>query len=616
MKTYRGCGLLPWLLVAMSLLLARPVRILAAESAPRQEAITLNAGETQVIDNLNPDSKPSIKVITNPHALVVHNEDPAKLVLLGAEEGKWAISAKLADGSDVVYNVSVHAIRDAANPLKPAEMPSASADDSKVASASSDSSSSSDSSGSSAGTVVKSATTEAEKIGDVASSVPAPSETRGEEIKMGEAPDTSAAASGPRGSSVIPSQTASAAIHAGKYTTDPGVVASGDAYSTEGVAFSGGTHYLPADGISLASGTSQIIDFPQRMHRVSIADTGVADVQVVNPFQLNLIAHKPGFTTLTVWTGQGHYEERQVRIDPNGKQQVLLNTVVAELNRGEIENQGVNLTAALPNYNVSLVGFPGAVATPYSGQASISSSGPQGSSSGQTLAPGGELLPLLLSQSMTYGLAAQNSNVLTQSFFQFLENHNLAKILAQPHLLANSGEKATFLSGGEIPIIVAQALNTSVVFKDFGTKVEFLPTVVGVNDIELLVKPEVSEPDFGHGVNLFGFQVPAFVTRRAETLVRLKDNQTLIVAGLILHEKKEQIDKVPYLGDIPYVRGLFRHTNWTDSESDLVMSVTPQIVRPLPTGGQVYLPTSHAPLTAEDISTHRLDVPDVGRPRF
>ena len=612
MKTYRGCGLLPWLLVAMSLLLARPVRVLAADSSPREEAVSLNAGETSVIDNLNPESKPAIKVINNAHALVVHNEDPTKLVLLGAEEGKWAITVKLNDGDNVIYNVSVHAIRDAANPLKPVDASSASAEDSKVASASP---APADASAASPGTVVKSATTESERIGDASAPAPASVEAR-KDSATSEAPDSSAAAAGPRGSSVIPSQTASSGIHAGKYTTDPGLVGSGEAYSTEGVAFSGGTHYLPADGINLATGTSQIIDFPQRMHRVSIADTEIADVQVVNPYQLNLIAHKPGFTTLTVWTGQGHYEERQVRIDPNGKQQVLLNTVVAELNRGKIENQGINVSAAFPNYNVSLIGFPGAVATPYSGQASIQSSGPQGQSSGQTLAPGGELLPLLLSQNMTYGLAAQNSNILTQSFFQFLENHNLAKILAQPHLLANSGEKAKFLDGGEIPIIVAQALNTSIVFKDFGTKVEFLPTVVGVNDIELLVKPEVSEPDFAHGVNLFGFQVPAFVTRRAETMVRLKDNQTLIIAGLILHEKKEEIDKVPYLGDIPYVRGLFRHTNWTDSESDLVMSVTPQIVRPLPTGGQVYLPSSHAPLTAEDISTRRLDVPDVGRPRF
>src|ERR1019366_10054395 len=134
------------------------------------------------------------------------------------------------------------------------------------------------------------------------------------------------------------------------------------------------------------------------------------------------------------------------------------------------------------------------------------------------LPTGGALIPLLLSQGVTYGLAAQNSNVATQSFFQYLENHNMAKILAQPRLLANTGEKAKFLSGGEIPIVIAQALNTSIVFKEFGTSVEFVPTVIGSNDIELLVKPEVSQPDFAAGVSMFGFTIPAFVTRRAETM--------------------------------------------------------------------------------------------------
>jgi len=182
--------------------------------------------------------------------------------------------------------------------------------------------------------------------------------------------------------------------------------------------------------------------------------------------------------------------------------------------------------------------------------------------------------------------------------------------------LANTGEKAKFLSGGEIPIVLAQALNTSIVFKEFGTKVTFVPTVVGLNDIELLVEPEVSEPNFSQGVQLFGFQVPAFVTRRAETQVRLRDNQTLIIAGLILHEKKQIIQKVPYLGDIPYAGGLFRNTEWDDTETDLVMSVTPNIVRPLPSGGQVYLPTSRPPLSTEEVKTEHTTTPDAARPRF
>ncbi|HXN13578.1 MAG TPA: hypothetical protein VN865_10760, partial [Candidatus Acidoferrales bacterium] len=197
-----------------------------------------------------------------------------------------------------------------------------------------------------------------------------------------------------------------------------------------------------------------------------------------------------------------------------------------------------------------------------------------------------------------------------------LETHNLGKILAEPHLLANSGEKAKFLSGGEIPIVIAQALNSTIVFKTYGTSVEFIPTVVGRDDIELLVKPEVSQPDYAQGVQLFGFTVPAFVTRRAETMVRLKDRQTLIIAGLILHQKISQVQKVPYLGDIPYVAGLFRNTSYSDQETDLVMSVTPEIVRPLPPTGQVYLPTGRGDLTPDEIKTVPLYPEDAARPRF
>ncbi len=594
MKTHRGCGVLPWLLVAMGLLLGRPGYVLA-DSTPRHESISMNAGETQVIDNLKPDAKPAVKVIENPNALVLHNDDPHKLVLLGAEGGKWEISVKLNDGEDVVYDVAVHSI----NPASASDGAASSPSDS--------------------GSPVSASAPAAEsKPADpsVTAIPPSKEETLSSAPAPAEAP--AAPIAGSQGSSVIPSQTA-AEIAPKPFKTDPGLIESGGVYSTEGVASSGGAHYLPADGLDLATGTSQVIDFPQRLRRVSIADADIADVQVVNPYQLDLIAHKPGFTTLTVWSGQGHYEERQIRVDPNGKQQVLLSCIVAELDRGKIEDQGVNLSAALSKYGVSLVGLPGTVATPFSPMSSVTAVLPNGttvSGSSQSLPPGGALIPMLLSQNMTYGLSAQNSNVMTQSFFQFLETHALAKILAEPRMLANSGEKARFQSGGQIPIVIAQALNTSITFKDFGTIVKFQPTVIGVNEIELLVNPEVSEPDYAHAVQMFGFTVPAFVTRSAETVVRLRDNQTLIIAGLILHDKKEEVDKVPYLGDIPYVDGLFRTTHWTDSETDLVMSVTPQIVRPLPSGGKVFLPTSHAPLTEADIRTERLSTPDAARPRF
>jgi len=385
-------------------------------------------------------------------------------------------------------------------------------------------------------------------------------------------------------------------------------------YDSESI--SGGRHYLPDDALSLMTGTSAVIDFQRRITRISVADSKIADVQVINPYQLNLIGHQPGATTLAIWDDKGRYEERTVRIDASGRQQVMLNTIIAELDRTTLENQGINLSVAFSKMGLSLVGLPGTVATPYTANTSLQSSGATGSSSGGILPFGGQIIPLLLSSNLTYGLAAQNADVMWQAFFQFLEQHSLGKILAEPHLLANSGEKAKFLSGGEIPIVIAQALNSSIVFKTFGTSVEFIPTVIGRDDLELLVKPEVSEPDYAHGVNLFGFTVPAFVTRRAETLVRLKDRQTLIIAGLILHEKTSEVQKVPYLGDIPWVRGLFRTTYWSDKETDLVMSVTPEIVRPLPSGGQVFLPSNRGDMSAEEIKTKPVNPPDASRPRF
>jgi pilus assembly protein CpaC len=426
-------------------------------------------------------------------------------------------------------------------------------------------------------------------------------------------PDKGSRAYEPR-QSVAPSATSAA-----RYRNDPSIVDPGPGYLSDSV--SGGKHYLSEEAVSLMMGTSEVIDFQRRITRVSVADSKIADVQVIDPFQLNLIAHQPGFTTLAIWDANGRYDERTVRVDASGRQQVMLNTIVAELDRTELENQGVNLSVALTKIGISLVGLPGAVATPYSAASTLQSSSSAGSLAGTTspggVLPGpGQLIPLLLSPNVTYGLSAGNSNIQWQGFFQFLEAHNLGKVLAEPHLLANSGEKAKFLSGGEIPIVIAQALNSTIVFKTFGTSVEFIPTVVGRDDIELLVKPEVSEPDYTHGVQLFGFTVPAFITRRAETMARLKDRQTLIIAGLILHEKVSQVQKVPYLGDVPYLAGLFRNTYWSNKESDLVMSVTPEIVRPLPPTGQVYLPTGRTELTPDEIKTQTLEPPDAARPRF
>jgi pilus assembly protein CpaC len=221
-----------------------------------------------------------------------------------------------------------------------------------------------------------------------------------------------------------------------------------------------------------------------------------------------------------------------------------------------------------------------------------------------------------LSNSITYGLATTNGQWTTNAMFQILEQHDLAKILAEPLLVAASGEEAKFLSGGEIPIVIAQALNTSIVFKQFGTSVVFVPTVIDDDEIELQVAPEFSQPDYTQGVQMFGFNVPAFVTRRAQTLVRMKQNQTLIIAGLMLDNIVSDLRKTPYLGDLPYLGYFFKHTSYHRNKSELIMTVTVQIIRPVPSTVRVALPTDRGPLSATDVRTLPLSQPDVSRPRF
>ena len=676
----RGAELTALALATFGLFMLAGRQVVASET--RTVPVTINAGEAYTIGDVSPDSTPGVKVVSNPSALVVHTDSPGKIVLQGAAAGSWNIDVTLASGEKVTYAVDVKPEESIKGPLASAGSP-ASVKASAPAATSSSPVTASHPADTGSGPVDAAAPVTASakahtSTAPVASATAPSIRAAAEPVRVASAdpetlatsispanPVSPAVASAPPASpfaappavaeptklaqeSIPSSSTAmpnsvAPVVAPNSPTGDNGMVptvpsqgAAGSVppsqtFNTDPMAVIptgppplGEKHFMPGDGVDMMSGTSEVLDYPSRIRRVSVADSKIADIQVINPYELNLVAHQPGFTTLAVWDTQGRYSEREIKVDESGKQQVLLNVIVAELNRSRVENFGINWTVALPKWNISLVNMAGGVATPYNATSaltatSIVQSNPpvtSSTSASGTLPPNGTLIPLLLSQDLTYGLAAGNSNIQTQSLFQFLEENSMGKILAEPHLLANSGEKAEFLSGGEIPIVVSQALNTSIVFKQFGTSVIFVPTVIGFDDILLKVKPEVSEPDFAHGVNLFGFTVPAFVTRKAETMVRLKSNQTLIVAGLLLNTKNETVAKVPYLGDIPYVRGLFRNTSYNNSQTDLVMTVTPQIVAPLPSNGRVALPTDRGPMNFEEIKTRRVYPEDAGRPRF
>ena len=638
MKAKSSMGLVRSLLGGLGLLMLSAGLTTASDGKDprRQVAVTLNPGETYVIKDLNAGATPAVHVIDNPNALVVNSEKPGELALVSTSAGKWKIDVETAAGEKVTYKVDVDAAGSSvSHPLAASKAPTAgtptsgSASDKPATTAALDAGSGPVAPVVMVSAAAVSATTPAATAPTVlaaASPASAGLTPIGAASSTGITPvaahTTLAQASG---AAVLPPVTSSyqapsratssyMAPSSGNTIGDPGMVMSNQSpqmgpekYKTDPPAatpsdsVNGGTHYLPEDVVELSAGSSAIYDFPRRIRRISIADTGVADLQVVNPFQINLVGHKEGFTTLAVWDTRGQYEERQIRVDPFGRQQVMLNVIVSELNRSRLESQGINWTVAMPHLGLSLLGLPGNVSS---------------INQGTPLLPGGSIIPLLLSTNVNYAVAGQNSDINAQAFFEFLENHDLAKILAEPKLMTNSGEKAEFLSGGEIPIVIAQALNTSIVFKQFGVSVTFVPTVIGKDDILLEVKPEVSQPDFAHGVSMFGFTVPAFITRRAQTFVRLKNNQLLIIAGLLLRTKTSHVTKTPYLGDIPYLGYLFKSTTYQDQQSDLVMAVTPQIIAPIPLNGQPVLPTDRAQLTAKEIRTQRIAPEDTTRPRF
>jgi pilus assembly protein CpaC len=171
------------------------------------------------------------------------------------------------------------------------------------------------------------------------------------------------------------------------------------------------------------------------------------------------------------------------------------------------------------------------------------------------------------------------------------ENSGLVTTLAEPTLMALSGETASFLAGGEFPIPIAQGINgTSVEFKEYGVSLAFTPVVLEGGRISMRVRPEVSELSDAGAIRLNGFTVPGLTTRRTETTVELGSGQSLMLAGLLRNNNNNTIEKTPFLGDIPILGALFRSNGWRRDETELLIVVTPYLVKPV-SANQIALPT-------------------------
>jgi len=173
----------------------------------------------------------------------------------------------------------------------------------------------------------------------------------------------------------------------------------------------------------------------------------------------------------------------------------------------------------------------------------------------------------------------------TLAFLRALQQQGALRALAEPNLIAMNGQEASFLAGGEYPVPVVQAngdrSTVSIIFKEYGVRLNFKPTIIDEDHIRLELEPEVSTLDFVNGVKFEGFLIPALKARRAKTGIELRDGQSFALAGLLDNSESQTLSKVPGVGDIPILGNLFRSKQFQKNESELMFIVTAQLVKPV-----------------------------------
>jgi pilus assembly protein CpaC len=201
-----------------------------------------------------------------------------------------------------------------------------------------------------------------------------------------------------------------------------------------------------------------------------------------------------------------------------------------------------------------------------------------------------------------------------------LQSKGLFESLAEPNLISLNGKEASFLAGGEYPYPIVQpgsgGNSVTIQFKEFGIRLSFTPTVLAGDLISLHVKPEVSTLDFTNAIILQGFRVPALTTRRTDTEVELRDGQTFAVAGLLNNTLNNTMQKIPGIGDVPVLGYLFKSRAYQKNQTELVVMITPQIIRRNSTGVSEGLPSLVEPYMPGPSKTYPNPAPYTGSPRY
>lgn len=399
--------------------------------------------------------------------------------------------------------------------------------------------------------------------------------------------------------------------------------------------------------VQINTGRGRLVTLSRPMSDLFVADETIADVQVRSPTQLYVFGKKTGETTISATTkGGGVVYAATVRVGNNydsvgtmlrlampeaqivatpmnglvlltgtvaapddaaeaerlvqayvGDQtkilsrlktatplQVNLQVRIAEVSRSFAKNIGVN-TQSFDGTNGFKFGVgQGRDATVYAPRGGLFTGGATPSEGTTGLIKG--------ASGTTFGLAGKLLGLDLLSAIDLGETVGQVTTLANPNLTALSGETGTFLAGGEVPIPVAQGLGTvSVEYKQYGVGLSYTPTVLANGRISLRVRPEVSQLDYSNAVTLSGTRVPGLTTRRTETTVELGSGQSMMISGLLSNNHSNTFDKTPGVGNLPILGALFRSNGFQRNETELVIVITPYLVKPVNSLSDVHLPT-------------------------
>lgn len=341
------------------------------------------------------------------------------------------------------------------------------------------------------------------------------------------------------------------------------------------------------DGHRIPIGGKRTLTFDETIARVEVDRENVVAISAPSARSLRLTGLGEGEASVSVYGADGSLiEEARIAVVPRGapmratgawfpepgEKVVAIDVKFAAVSSSTLKALGFNFAKLSGD-------IQGAVVSPSSlGSFSFTPNGPagRGGLALETSAP--------IQSAFNLFLSAPNRGI--NAVLSALQTNGLTQILAEPTLLAHSGEKATFLAGGEFPVPIPESSggggNTiSIEYKPFGVRLAVMPRVISESQIVLMIAPEVSEPDYANGVQLQGYTVPGLRRRCAETTVELGSGQSFVIAGLNYSTSAVSRDKVPLLGDIPILGAFFKRQQNQKERQELIIVATPRLVDPL-----------------------------------